>query len=1520
MSVEENNEVENDVTASGETGNEEVKNDQSISSVETNNVEESATNEVVTYNAASTNEDTAVNNQNTNTTETNSVDNTTPVEEVQVVENVEETQAVENVESNVQEAQPTENVETNTVQKKEVTPSTPNYDTAKDQVNNYNQSVNDKFQDKLNGYENAPGLTIVEGDKVTINTNISGVNDSIAEEEKENNQQLANIDEILAQYKDAMDKYKDDLAKYEEARNAYIEHLKELGLWKEGDEDPLKLSQLLVLGNEENAVAKVEALKNGVTQGSGSLLDGKLNIFYKVSGNQTGDFLRVTYTNIQNSTYAGKTISKIVITYSDWTRKNLNDGRTSGIYFSKNPLDGFFYVGASGVTMDLKLYDADNNLITLAENTAYITVGSLNSTGNGTNYIEKAEIINTGGYRGSGVQLPESSVTVHKGQGEHGGDIVYSEKNNEIISKYNLSDKDKNTAIGIWGEAAVNKYTGWDEVDRKKEIFGSGLFKVNGIGVKIRFSNALGSAWSTFSTNIPKITFEAAIPEMPNYLIPWHKTEVNLNAQTSVHIHYVDVHEEAKKGTTDFKPEHGTELIDQKQSHHDLAINDQYSNTLWNWESANYILATDSVHPDAIQGITTENEKHVYVYLKHNSVEDTRSKVVNQVIHYVYENGSQAAPDYNGVTLVFTQTGTRDTVTGEVVWDGEWTQSQRFESVASPTIKGYHTNRPVVEAYDIVVDNSNFDQNLDKEDTVVYVANPTEEVSRDKVVNQVIHYVYESGSQAAPDYKGVPLVFTQTGTRDTVTGEVVWDGEWTQSQRFESVASPTIKGYHTNRPVVEAYDIVVDNSNFDQNLDKEDTVVYVANPTEEVSRDKVVNQVIHYVYESGSQAAPDYKGVPLVFTQTGTRDTVTGEVVWDGEWTQSQRFESVASPTIKGYHTNRPVVEAYDIVVDNSNFDQNLDKEDTVVYVANPTEEVSRDKVVNQVIHYVYENGSQAAPDHTSVALVFTQTGTKDTVTGEVVWDGEWTQSQRFESVASPTIKGYHTDRPVVEAYDIVVDNSNFDQNLDKEDTVVYVANPTEEVSRDKVVNQVIHYVYENGSQAAPDHTSVALVFTQTGTKDTVTGEVVWDGEWTQSQRFESVASPTIKGYHTDRPVVDAYDIVVDNSNFDQNLDKEDTVVYVANPTEEVNRDKVVNQVIHYVYENGSQAAPDYKGVPLVFTQTGTKDKVTGEVVWDGEWTQSQRFESVASPTIKGYHTDRPVVEAYDIVVDNSNFDQNLDKEDTVVYVANPTEEVSRDKVVNQVIHYVYENGSQAAPDHTSVALVFTQTGTKDTVTGEVVWDGEWTQSQRFESVASPTIKGYHTDRPVVDAYDIVVDNSNFDQNLDKEDIVVYVADPVDPEEPKDPVDPEEPKDPVDPEEPKDPVDPEEPKDPVDPEEPKDPVDPEEPKDPVDPEEPEEPKDPEDPEDSKVPVQAETPTESTNDAPILPDQLSTNTTIKEVATVETKESGKAEAATTEDVSLPQTGHKHSNAGIIGLGLATIASLLGLAGTRKRKKD
>ena len=99
------------------------------------------------------------------------------------------------------------------------------------------------------------------------------------------------------------------------------------------------------------------------------------------------------------------------------------------------------------------------------------------------------------------------------------------------------------------------------------------------------------------------------------------------------------------------------------------------------------------------------------------------------------------------------------------------------------------------------------------------------------------------------------------------------------------------------------------------------------------------------------------------------------------------------------------------------------------------------------------------------------------------------------------------------------------------------------------MVTQVIHYVYEDGSTAKPDHVSVNLVFTQTGVKNMVTGEEIWDGEWTPVQSFEMVKSPEIENYVPDRLEVGPYNIIVTNDNYGTNLDKEDWVVYRPNTT-----------------------------------------------------------------------------------------------------------------------------------------------------------------------------------------------------------------------------------------------------------------------------------------------------------------------------------------------------------------------------------
>ena len=122
-------------------------------------------------------------------------------------------------------------------------------------------------------------------------------------------------------------------------------------------------------------------------------------------------------------------------------------------------------------------------------------------------------------------------------------------------------------------------------------------------------------------------------------------------------------------------------------------------------------------------------------------------------------------------------------------------------------------------------------------------------------------------------------------------------------------------------------------------------------------------------------------------------------------------------------------------------------------------------------------------------------------------------------------------------------------------------------------------------------------------------------------------------------------------------------------PGQDTSRTKRVQQVIHYRYHDANgkddgQAAPDYKGKDLVFTQKGTKDLYTGKTTWDGSWTETKSFVAQESPkedeiNRSGYHIEKDeykVIPQYDITVTNDNCGDNLDKEDWVYYVADPVQ------------------------------------------------------------------------------------------------------------------------------------------------------------------------------------------------------------------------------------------------------------------------
>lgn len=89
------------------------------------------------------------------------------------------------------------------------------------------------------------------------------------------------------------------------------------------------------------------------------------------------------------------------------------------------------------------------------------------------------------------------------------------------------------------------------------------------------------------------------------------------------------------------------------------------------------------------------------------------------------------------------------------------------------------------------------------------------------------------------------------------------------------------------------------------------------------------------------------------------------------------------------------------------------------------------------------------------------------------------------------------------------------------------------------------------------------------------------------------------------------------------------TVTYVYSPKIETREEsKIIARIIHYLYEDGSEAAPD-KVDTVTFTRTVTTNEATEETTY-GEWQAKDddtTFDAVTSPEIEHYTADKPTVE-----------------------------------------------------------------------------------------------------------------------------------------------------------------------------------------------------------------------------------------------------------------------------------------------------
>ncbi|MGM9885471.1 SspB-related isopeptide-forming adhesin, partial [Streptococcus hyointestinalis] len=251
------------------------------------------------------------------------------------------------------------------------------------------------------------------------------------------------------------------------------------------------LVQSLVFDSEPNATAVVES-----PDGEKSEVDNdvyNLNHKYFIAKGQT---LKVTYTNLENSSYNGTKISKVVYTYTALTDNG------DYLYPFKDPTQTVNYnaggdpftTGKSALAFTAQFFDKDGNVISFSKDApALIAINSMNNTTNfsGTGY---GESITDLGENTEFIKINGSSVDYNNG-------VVYSATDNAYVSAGSRYESNQLNN--------PNEY--WDSTDSPLRWYGAGVLKVtSGDTISFTIQNvsvnaafeSLGQQWFAFSSKV----------------------------------------------------------------------------------------------------------------------------------------------------------------------------------------------------------------------------------------------------------------------------------------------------------------------------------------------------------------------------------------------------------------------------------------------------------------------------------------------------------------------------------------------------------------------------------------------------------------------------------------------------------------------------------------------------------------------------------------------------------------------------------------------------------------------------------------------------------------------------------------------------------------------------------------------------------------------------------------------------------------------------------------------------------
>ena len=473
------------------------------------------------------------------------------------------------------------------------------------------------------------------------------------------------------EYDAKVNKYNQDVAAYNQAKQEWDAKKAELES-KKTEEGQLTetLAQNLIFKDEPNAEVSISGNFQGYWKRSDNRYGNDYgNVDYKPESGDTleqtwtggyatwkasndnflglpvvlsqGDSITATYTNLQNSSYAGKKISKIEYTISS------NQTQPHSVFVLKNPALGLWtYNTKEGnntvqTNLTMKFYDEEGNLIEFDEaHPALVNMGSLNSgtTASGYRYIEKV-------YNQNFRFVPIN------------GSLIKESANHEIYAVD--EDTDNPTNYKGWDS------TRWDRIGNPNMWFGSGTGVVtsdNTISLSAE-SNASGQWLIVNGAVTTKDVLPPLLATYPDALEPHHDPDYSGNNGTPNTISYTRVL--IRQLTTEWVDKDGKELktsvtdtdikpagtishyvFDHDDTDNEGNVRHVYKQLETRWEDRNGKTLKEPVKEDSVQDKGTIND---YAFVETKTEGDITTHIFRQFsTKWIDENNKDIKPEFVG--------------------------------------------------------------------------------------------------------------------------------------------------------------------------------------------------------------------------------------------------------------------------------------------------------------------------------------------------------------------------------------------------------------------------------------------------------------------------------------------------------------------------------------------------------------------------------------------------------------------------------------------------------------------------------------------------------------------------------------------------------------------------------------------------------------------------------------------------------------------------------------------------------